>query len=79
MAIADTIVIMNNGGIHQGDPQRIYLKRYQIAQIWVKAIIDGSVVYSRSGLTAVETQIGRFELRNSEERRTGDTFNKTSI
>ena len=72
MAIADTIVIMNNGFIEdQGDPQRIYLKpvsRFTADFMGESNFIDGSVVYSRSGLTTVETQIGRFEVEGTAKR-----------
>ena len=72
MAIADTIVIMNNGFIEdQGDPQRIYLKpvsRFTADFMGESNFIDGSVVYSRAGLTAVETKIGRFEVEGTAKR-----------
>ena len=71
MAIADTIVIMNNGIIEdQGEPKRIYLKpvsRFTADFMGENNFIDGSVVYSRAGLTAVETQIGRFEVEGTAE------------
>lgn len=71
MAIADTIVIMNNGFIEdQGEPKRIYLKpvsRFTAGFIGESNFLDGSVVYSSAGLTVVETQIGRFEVEGTAE------------
>ena len=71
MAIADTIVIMNNGFIEdQGEPKRIYLKpvsRFTAGFMGESNFLDGSVVYSSAGLTVVETQIGRFEVEGTAE------------
>ena len=74
MAIADTIVVMNDGFIEDmGEPERIYLKpvsRFTADFMGESNFIGGTVAQSENGRIAVETPLGRFDVDGNAE--TGD-------
>ncbi|MDX1576207.1 MAG: ABC transporter ATP-binding protein, partial [Kiloniellales bacterium] len=66
MAIADTIVVMNEGRIEdQGAPERIYLRpktRFAADFMGDSNFIDGRVIEAAGDRVTVDTALGRFSL-----------------
>jgi spermidine/putrescine transport system ATP-binding protein len=66
MAIADTIVVMNEGRIEdQGAPERIYLRpktRFAADFMGDSNFIDGRVAEASGGRVTVDTALGRFAV-----------------
>jgi spermidine/putrescine transport system ATP-binding protein len=66
MAIADTIVVMNNGFIEDmGEPERVYLRpasRFTANFMGENNLVDGTVTASSGGRVTVETAIGVFTV-----------------
>jgi spermidine/putrescine transport system ATP-binding protein len=75
MAIADTIVVMNEGRIEdQGAPERIYLRprtRFAADFMGDSNFIDGRVAEAAAGRVTVETAFGRFIVEGAAT--TGET------
>jgi len=73
MAIADTIVVMNNGFIEDiGDPERIYLRpvsRFTAGFMGESNFIEGTVTQAGNGRASIDTALGRFVVEG--ESRTG--------
>jgi len=71
MAIADIIVVMNEGRIEdQGAPERVYLRprtRFTADFMGDSNFIDGRVVESAAGRATVETALGRFAVEGVAE------------
>ena len=72
MAIADTIVVMNDGFIVDvGDPERIYLRpttRFTAGFMGDSNFIDGTVSETTSDQVTVETSLGRIVVNGSAEK-----------
>jgi spermidine/putrescine transport system ATP-binding protein len=75
MAIADTIVVTNEGSIEdRGQPERIYLhpkSRFTAGFMGESNFIDGVVTESQSSVTTIETPVGVFsfdETLNVDEK-----------
>jgi spermidine/putrescine transport system ATP-binding protein len=66
LAIADRIVVMNNGRIEdQGTPERVYLRpasRFAALFMGDSNIIEGRALASIAGATRIETPFGTFEV-----------------
>ena len=66
MAIADSIVVMNNGFIEdRGQPERIYLRpasRFTANFMGENNLIEGAVTAASGGRVTVETAIGGFDV-----------------
>jgi spermidine/putrescine transport system ATP-binding protein len=66
MAIADSIVVMNNGSIEDmGEPERVYLRpasRFTANFMGENNLIEGSVTAASGGRVTIETAIGGFEV-----------------
>ncbi len=66
MAIADTVVVMNHGGIEDaGSPERVYLRpatRFTANFMGDNNLIPGHVKHTGGATVAVETALGVFEL-----------------
>ena len=71
MAIADTIVVMNNGFIEDiGQPERIYLRpvsRFTADFMGESNFIPGSVAQAGDGRVSVDTALGRFDVEGEGE------------
>jgi len=71
MAIADTVVVMNEGRIEdQGDPERVYLRprtRFTAGFMGDSNFIDGRVAEAAAGRVTVETALGRFAVEGAAE------------
>jgi spermidine/putrescine transport system ATP-binding protein len=71
MAIADRIVVMNDGRIEdEGAPERIYLQpasRFTAAFMGDNNIVAGRVAAVDGGQVVLETPLGRFELAGQAE------------
>lgn len=71
MAIADAIVVMNDGFIEDvGEPERIYLKpasRFVADFMGESNFIDGKIAGSSGGRVSVDTPLGRFECEGAAE------------
>ena len=69
MAIADTIVVMNEGRIEdQGAPERVYLRprtRFTADFMGDSNFIDGRVVEAAGGRVTVDTALGRFTIEGT--------------
>lgn len=67
MAIADIIVVMNDGFIEdQGAPERVYLRpasRFTATFMGDNNMIEGRVIRSAGGRATLETAAGTFELQ----------------
>ncbi len=75
LAIADQIVVMNAGRIEdQGSPERIYLRpatRFTALFMGDSNIVDGTVLGQATGLMAVDTALGIFEIADANGRAIG--------
>ena len=71
MAIADTVVVMNEGRIEdQGAPERVYLRprtRFTAGFMGDSNFIDGRVAEAAAGRVTVETPLGRFAVEGAAE------------
>ena len=71
MAIADTIVVMNEGRIEdQGPPERVYLRpktRFAADFMGDSNFIDGRVAEAAGGRVTVDTALGRFAVEGVAE------------
>jgi spermidine/putrescine transport system ATP-binding protein len=69
MAIADTIVVMNEGRIEdQGAPERVYLRpktRFTADFMGDSNFIDGRVAEAAAGRVVVDTALGRFTVEGA--------------
>ena len=69
MAIADTIVVTNEGSIEDhGQPERIYLhpkSRFTAGFMGESNFIEGNAAVSQSGATTIETALGSFSFDES--------------
>lgn len=78
MAIADTIVVMNDGFIEDmGEPERIYLRpvsRFTADFMGESNFIDGTVAKSGSGQATIDTPFGHFEIMGTAEIGTAVTL-----
>ena len=67
MALADHCVVVNEGRIEDaGPPERIYMRpatRFAASFMGESTLIGGTVAAARDELCAVETALGRLELR----------------
>ena len=72
MAIADTVVVMNDGAIEdQGRPDRVYLSpatRFTASFMGESNFLDGTVVSTKDGMATVSTSIGPFEMSSTAAR-----------
>ena len=66
MAIADTIVVTNDGSIEdRGQPERIYLQpksRFTAGFMGESNFVEGVVTESQSGITTIDTPVGVFSF-----------------
>jgi spermidine/putrescine transport system ATP-binding protein len=71
MALADEIVIMNEGRIEdQGPPERLYAKprtRFSATFMGESTLIDGTIANVERGDVLVETPLGHFALKGAGE------------
>lgn len=70
MAIADVIVVLNQGVIEDiGSPERVYLRprsRFTAGFMGESNFLDGDVVERRDGVITVATAVGRFAVAGDE-------------
>jgi len=71
MAIADVIVVMNDGAIEDvGPPERVYLRpasRFTANFMGDNNLIEGRVARAEHGCVAVTTPLGGFDIRGDAE------------
>jgi spermidine/putrescine transport system ATP-binding protein len=71
MALADEIVIMNEGRIEdQGPPERLYARprtRFSATFMGESTLIDGVIANSERGDVLIETPLGHFSLKGAGE------------
>ncbi len=71
MAIADTVVVLNDGAIEDiGTPERVYLRpatRFTATFMGANNLIEAHVLAAASGRATVETPIGTFDVEGDAQ------------